>query len=210
MKKTMQSMLIAALGTTALLAATPALAGETDNPRNVRFVVHGGLTYGGEKMASVDYTDGTSYDLRGGSLFQVGAGVLLQPSEQPFALQLTYNYHFDRADAKNGDAHFSRMPLEAIAYYTGVERWRFGAGPRFVQNAKVKVEFEGRKETVDFKNTTGLVLEAGYQLNDKLWLNGRLVKETYKTERYSLNGQAIAVAEETDGSHLGFFVTGVF
>ena len=103
-----------------------------------------GITAGGDKLATVTFTDGTSTSIRAGGLVQLGAGLLWQPAGGPIAVQTTFNYHVDDVNASNGSLRFSRYPLEVLDFYTGVPRWRFGAGPRFVFSPRLKVDVPGK------------------------------------------------------------------
>jgi hypothetical protein len=200
MKKTLLSALLAAA------LAAPLVTQAANNDAGLHFVLSGGLTSGGDTIITTRYTNGTSVDIKGGDLVQFGAGALWQYDSIPLALSLTANYHVDNTTAANGDAKFSRIPLEAIAYYTGVYRWRFGVGMRSVQSAKATATLNGASETLTFKNTTGAVIEAGYGITPKSWINVRYVSEKYQPERFTATtGQTTTIVngKSIDGSHIG-------
>lgn len=200
MKKQLVSTLLGAA------LATPFATLAAANDAGVHFVLTGGLTAGGDTVATADYTNGRSDILKGGGLVQLGGGILWQSATMPLATALTLNYHFDNASGSNGDIRFGRIPLEAIAYYTGVAKWRFGAGVRSVQSAKLVADVDNVKETVKFKDTTGVVVEAGYGITPNAWINVRYVSEKYRPSTFTAaNGQTfnISNAAEVDGSHIG-------
>lgn len=200
MKKTLA---LAVLGTA---LATPLLAHASASDAGLHFILTGGLTAGGDTMVRLNYTDGTSENVKAGRLLQVGGGVLWQAATMPVAASFTVNYHIDNASAKNGKGQFERTPLEALLYYTGVEKWRFGAGLRAVQSAKATYKVDGDEETLRFKDTTGAIIEAGYGITPKAWINVRYVSEKYKASTYTaINGQTYRISDSVkyDGSHIG-------
>jgi hypothetical protein len=152
------------------------------------------------------YTDGSSDSIKAGGLFQLGGGLLWQATTIPMATQITANYHVDDITASNGNAKFDRVPIELTFFYTGVDKWRFGAGARFVQSAKASSHVDGgNDESVDCKDTTGALVEIGYGFTPHMWLNLRFVSERYQPKTHTLNGVSTDVSNSpsVDGSHIG-------
>jgi hypothetical protein len=202
------------LGTAQAQPATT-VPGYAKPQRSVFLVLYGGLTFGGDELAEAQVTTlppyGGAYTftdtVRAGGLFQFGAGVLWQPSDVPLAVQATVGYHADGISADNGDITFSRVPFEALAFYTGVPRWRFGGGARFVRNAELEYDF-GRRDVFRFKDTTGVVLEAGYEVAPRFWINLRYVDEDYEVR--SLNGMEVIPLGKSSGRSGGINLTVAF
>lgn len=194
-----RSLAIVALSSLALSAhADEAGAG-------VHFTLSAGLTGGGDKVATIQYTNGDSTSLHAGGLVQFGAGALWQ-FKAPVALLLSANYQVDDANGSNGNATFDRIPLEALLYYTGEKRWRFGGGVRFVQSPKYTGHIDGQSDdTIEFKDTVGAVAEVGYALSDHAWVNLRLVSEKYKPSSVTTGGTTYTSGnfDSVDGSHVG-------
>ncbi len=174
-------------------------------------VLNGGMTYGGDTIATARYTDGSTQDIKAGSLIQIGAGALYQFDERPLALMLSANYQFDTATGSNGDLTFGRYPIEALAYYTGKERFRIGGGLRFVNSPEFNATINGITDKIIFDRTTGLVAEVGYQLSPRAWINFRFVSEKYKPNRITWSGGAVTslvgFTSSVSGSHLGANLT---
>ena len=160
-----------------------------------------GVTGGGDKLATVTFNDGTSSSIRAGGLLHFGGGVLWQPAYGPAAVQVTLNYHVDDVNADNGSLRFSRYPLEVLGFFTGVQRWRFGAGPRFVFNPRLKVDVGGDNAKIAFKNTIGAVAEVGYDFGTYLWINLRVTAEKYKVK--SFNGTAVTADSDVSANSVG-------
>lgn len=185
--------------------APTAPAAITPTTPGFHFFIVGGLTYGGDTVATAVYTNGDTKNLKGGSLLQGGLGGLYQLEETPLALSLSANWHFDAAPGSNGSIVFSRWPVEALAYYTGKDRFRIGGGVRLVSGAEASAKINGVTETKTFDNTRGLVAEIGYQLSQEGWLNFRFVSEKYqgKTFQDASGIYSLAGTPPYSGSHLG-------
>lgn len=181
----------------ALVGCTGALAQQ----RDFRFAFDFGITGGGDKLATVQFSDGTTESVRAGGLLQLGAGFLFQPSGAPLALQATFNYHVDDVSARNGSLTFRRYPLEVIGYVMPAPYLRFGAGPRFVFAPELESDFPGQNSTVRFKDTVGVVLEAGFRPVGQLWVNARFVAEKYKVD--SIDGANVTTASKVNGNSVG-------
>lgn len=193
-RHTVFGLLLAVLAASAAQAQAPA-------PRDLRFAFDLGVTGGGDRLATAEFDDGSSESIRAGGLLQFGFGALWQPAHGPLALQATFNYHTDDVSAANGTLRFSRYPIEVLGYYTGVARFRFGAGPRFVFNPRLKVDVPGDNSKIVFEDTIGAVVEAGYQVAPYMWVNLRFTGETYKIK--SINGSSVTADSEVSGNSIG-------
>jgi len=181
----------------------------TPTKPGLHLVLNGGLTYGGDTIATARYTDGSTTDIKGGALIQFGIGGLYQFEDNPVALMLSANYHVHSAFGKNGDISFSRMPIEALAYYTGKKRFRIGGGVRIVNSPEFTSTVSSPISPIKsatFDNATGIVAEIGYQLSPQGWLNFRFVSEKYQGKLLTAwNGATASLAGSApvSGSHLG-------
>ncbi len=175
--------------------------------RGFDWVANFGFTFGGETIGTANYTDGKSESIRAGELLQFGGGVYWQASQLPIALQATVNYHVsDTSAAKNGSLRFDRVPAEVMAFYTGVDNWRFGSGARFVSSPSYVSNIKNTpKEVIDFDSTVGAVFEVGYAVSPRFWVNVRYVAEKYRPTMYTLGGRAYNLKnfKDVDGNHIG-------
>lgn len=201
----------------ALLALGTAQAQFAPPPpqRNLFFVLYGGFSYGGDTLAEARITSYPPYggvyvsneSVKAGNLLQFGAGALWQPIGVPLAVQATIGYQFDSISADNGDITWTRVPIEVLAFYTGVPRWRFGGGARFVHSAELNFDL-GRSDDFRFKDTNGLVIETGFQVAPSFWLNLRYVDEEYEVE--SVNGLPVLPAGKSSGEAFGLNLVWMF
>lgn len=193
--------LITTLFCTSALAVTPTGSNSPySSDPGFHFLVPIGLTFGGDTLATATFTNGDSKSIKAGELFQIGLGALYQFDNMPLALSLTANYHFDSVTASNGDMKFKRYPVEMLAYYSGMEKFRVGAGMRMVQSPEITLSMNGVSQTYKYDNATGFVLETGFKMDKSSWLNLRYVSEQYKANNLLTKS----------GSHFGLFILGEF
>jgi len=184
--------------TSAVLAlAFVGAAHAADASAPLHFLAGGGLTFGGETLATVDYTNGDSEDIRSGGLVQVYAGVEYRFSNS-LSMQGTAGYHFDNTSGRNGSVRFTRYPLELLGHVHVSDKFRLGSGVRFVLNPRLNGSGFANNVDTDFKNTVGFLVEAEYLITPHIGVKVRGVTETYKTKHSN---------ETADGDHIGIFGT---
>ncbi len=110
----------------------------------------------------------------------MGAGVSWQSAAYPVMTSLVANYHVDPSAGRNTSAKFTRAPVDAMVYYTGLETLRFGVGLSYIVAPTVKATVDGQSESIKFKNAIGQSFEIGYQLTPNLWSNLRLSSAKFK------------------------------
>ncbi len=174
----------------------------------MHFLFDIGVTIGGDKIFTAATTSGGSVDVKGGELVQLGLGGLYQFDSTPIALSLTANYHLDRVTATNGNMTFNRYPIEALVYYTGINKFRFGGGVRVISSSESSETINGATRKIVFDSTRGYVAELGYRMGAHSWINLRYVSEKYQGRTYTAtNGTVTSLAGSPaiDGSHFGLF-----
>jgi hypothetical protein len=101
-----------AVFTTIVIATSGLAQAQTVSPAPapMRFLVGVGLSAGGDELANVQYTNGSSQTIRagGGAYFTGGVDYRISPE---FSVQATANYHVDRSTARNGSMKWGRVPL---------------------------------------------------------------------------------------------------
>ncbi len=180
MKFHVRSIAAMALATTITL---PALAAD-----GLRPVVGVAVTSGGETLATVRYTDGSSQNIKSGGLIHLFGGVEYRSGS--LALQANVGYHVDDTSANNGSVKFSRMPIELLGFWHASDTWRFGAG--FRKAGSAKLSGSGAAASVgnfSFNGKGGLVLQGEYFFdNDKASTYLRYVTEDYTLRGFSVSG----------------------
>ena len=192
--------LVIALATASLSSAQ---AQDASAQKPMRFLLGGGLTFGGDKLVTAKYDNDVEMDVRAGGMIALNAGIDYRVTDT-FAFQATLGYHFDSTSATNADARFTRIPLELLAYYYVSPQWRVGGGVRYVSNPKVS--FSERFRSIGaadqaFDNSVGAVLEGEYLLGRHVGIKLRYVHETY---------EGAAILGKADGSHVGILANYYF
>ena len=167
---------------------------EVEEPqRPLLFLLGGGLTFGGDDWLDVEYVDGHSDDLTAGGLLDLKVGFRYQQEDSPLVFQSTIGYHFDSVEATNGDADFTRYPLDILAFYANGKHL-FGGGITHHMNPKLDIDMSalGFDGSAKLDDETGFVLEYNYKVNERFSAAVRYVDISY-------------VDSEVDGSHGGIY-----
>jgi hypothetical protein len=157
----------------------------TDTPaadREIHGVASFGLTGGGKTVAVARFDDGSEQKIRTGGLVEFKLGVEYRRTGSPLTTQLSIGYHVDGIAASNGDARFSRYPLELLGYWHINPSVRLGGGLRWALNPKYSASGAAGEGTLNFKSSTGYVLEGEYLFSRQLGLSLRGVSETYNPD----------------------------
>lgn len=161
-----------------------------------------GLGFGGDTLAEVEFTDGSSDEIKAGSGLMFGLNFtkkIESDTQQPLFVKTGFNYIFDSISAENGDADFSRFPLE-VSIGTQIKRLQISAGATYHINPALDIEFDGLgsgKATAE--NAFGIILDATYIIPMKKRQNDLIVGLKYTNIEYDFSDDSY------DGS--GFVVT---
>ena len=188
------------LATALALGATfSAQAADADSP--FKFLLGAGLTYGGDTLITVPFTDGSTDDIKAGGLVHLYGGGEYQLNDK-FALQATVGYHInDTRAASNGSVRFTRVPVDLLALYSLADKVRLGAGAQFVSGPELKGSGVASNVSQKYDSTTGAILEGEYLFTPHMGLKLRYVAEKFKPR----NG-----GEKVDGSYGGLLFSYYF
>lgn len=205
MKRYPATLLLLLLASTAI--ADEPTASATKEPRKFSGILGVGYTYGGETLPDVELVGGGVSTLRSGTGILASGGGMWHITPR-LALQGTFGYHFHAASHDGGTAYITRYPLEITPFVYLGEKLRVGAGWRH----NFKLEYDGRynkSPTIQFKQSDGLVFEAGYQFQPEVWVNLRYVRETYKANPFDFNRIQYDM-KPINASHFGLVATHTF
>jgi Outer membrane protein beta-barrel domain len=193
----------------ALSAFTGNAQAQTDlkSEKPLRFFLGAGVTFGGDKLAFLEFQGGDTSNIRAGGVVQFHGGAIYKFNDQ-IAGSVAVGYHVDSVNAKNGSITFGRYPVEVLGHYALTPAVRLGGGMRLVNSAKLSSsgDIPGIKGTnVDFGSTTGVVLQGEYLMSEKLGVTLRYVGEKYK-----INDKFNGVQNKVDGSHVGVMLNFYF
>lgn len=198
MKKLMFALMAPVLALFAMQDAQAQAETAAPDTQPVRFLLGMGVSGGGDKLASGQYDDGSTVDIRAGGLVYFTAGIDYRLIPE-FSLQGTINYHVDDASAWNGDFRFERFPIELIGYFQPNPAFRVGGGVRYTFSPKLSSNGKAPEVNASYGNTTSAVAEAEYFVEPTCGIKLRYVHETFK-----------ARGREIDGSHVGMSINFYF
>jgi hypothetical protein len=158
---------IAWLFAMAALAAAPIVSAEArplpgSTGNRFGFAVQADLDYGGDKLATVSFTNGKSQNVKAGQGVTVSAGVHFQPVETvPFDVQALIGYKYVTTAASNADITVTRSVLQVTGDYQFDNGMYLGGG--VVQHSGTKLDGDGFFRNISFDDATGFVLETGWR-----------------------------------------------
>ncbi len=153
-----------------------------------------GLTSGGDKLVTVQFTDGSSSNVKAGDLFVLYGGAEFRLGDR-LGLQATVGYHSaDSKAASNGSVKFTRIPVDVLLMFSATDSVRLGGGIQFANSPDLKGSGFASNLSQKFDSTRGLIVEGEYLFNGQFGFKLR-----YVSEKYKVSGTNIKV----DGSHVG-------
>jgi hypothetical protein len=179
-------------GALAIGTAFNAQAADTGSP--FKFLLGGGLTYGGDSLISVPFTDGSKDTFKAGGLLQFYAGSEYQLMDK-VALQGTIGYRINEIKAaSHGSARFTSIPIDVLTLYSVTENIRVGGGIQFLTGAELKGSGVASNVSQKYDSTMGAIVESEYLFTPNMGLKLHYVSEKFKPS----NGGA-----SVSGSHVG-------
>lgn len=163
----------------ALVAASMLLVGsmaEAQSPSAARkdgWLVQMDLDSGGDSVATVDFENGDSQEVRAGQGVSLGVGGWFRPiASSPFELQALLGMKYVTTAADNADINLSRVTMQLNGVYRFPNQWFMGAG--VMHHLSPKLHGGGFFESVDFEDATGFQAEVGWR-----WISLHYVNLSY-------------------------------
>jgi hypothetical protein len=128
--------------------------------RGLHFLFEGDLEYGGDRVATVSFTDGSSQDVRAGQGVSLAMGAHYR-GDSPFSVRGTVGYKYVTTAASNADISMSRVVFEVLGNYAWSNGWWTGAG--ITHHTNVKFKGDGFGPDIDFDDATGPTVELGWR-----------------------------------------------
>ncbi|MCH9814682.1 MAG: hypothetical protein K0U47_12160 [Epsilonproteobacteria bacterium] len=160
---------------------------------NLDWYVELNIGRGGDKLASIGYTNGDTANLYAGGGVGFTGGILFVPKTTPELQTLvSIGYMFDSADASNGDVTFGRFPLSVIQYYV-INQWRVGVGATYHMSPTLESDgFGYSDEEVDFDNGLGALAEIDYLFPSGMIIGFRATLMEYEYRKDTIDGNRYA------------------
>jgi hypothetical protein len=147
----------------------------------IRPLIKAGADFGGDTMVRATFTNGDTQNIRGNEGFYLGGGAAIIDAARNMEYHLTAAYKFFFVDADNGDIEWTRVPLEALAFYR-LERLRFGGGLTYHVNPRLEGSGVVGGLDLKFKNALGVVLQADWRATESLGLGVRYTFLEYEAK----------------------------
>jgi hypothetical protein len=151
-------------------------------------VIGAAVTFGGDTLVTVNFTDGSSQKVKSGGLVQLYGGV--EYEAEKLVVQATVGYHVDDTSASNGSVKFVRYPVELLGFWKATDSLLIGGGVRKANNARVTSSGAARPSIggTDFDSKAGFVVQVEYRFGGGAGVYGRVVSEEYTVGRSSVDG----------------------
>jgi hypothetical protein len=148
---------VAALGVGALPAAHAEAAAKRGG-----WTLGADLDFGGDDVATVSFTDGSSQDVTAGQGVTVSVGGYFRPVETVhFVVRGALGYKYVTTAASNADINMSRVVLQLMGNYNFNSDWWGGIG--VVQHSGTELDGDGFFRDVSFDDATGFAAELGWR-----------------------------------------------
>jgi len=147
----------------------------------IRPLVKAGVDFGGDTMVTAVFSDGFTEEVRANDGFYIGGGAVIIDNARNMEYHLTLAYKFASIDGTDGDIQWSRIPLEALAFYR-FSRVRLGGGLTYHINPRLEGDGSAGGLDVDFKNALGVVLQADWRVNQMIGVGARYTILEYDAE----------------------------
>lgn len=192
----------AGIAITALLFSAPVHAQSVldDSGSRWRFLIGGGATYGGDRLATNITDDGYRQTVRAGRLVQFHAGVQVRLATAWHA-SLTAGYHVESAGSYYGTARFSRYPVELLTHFQPGPGWRFGGGVRAAFSPSLVGSGDAAFLSEEFRDAFSPVVEVEFLPSWHQGIKLRYVRERFKSE---------VAAPQVRADHFGLLLTWYF
>ncbi|MGB9429680.1 MAG: hypothetical protein WCC11_07375 [Gammaproteobacteria bacterium] len=180
------SKLIAVLSVLGMLAWLPAHADQSGpDSFATHFTVDAGITGGGDKLAVVTFTDGSTKSIYAGNAVFADLGFLQDFGTSNWSLKATLGYAYTSVAASNATVSFSHFPLDVIGLYS-FGRNHFGIG--LTEDLSPKLDLAGYAPNGDFNNSLGWLVEYRW------WMFGvRYTNITYRSAQGNVSGNNLGL-----------------
>lgn len=175
--------------------AATALVAAPSPARAVHFILRLGFDAGGDSLATVQFTDGSTEGLTAGGGVTVAGGLLYVPTSIPIAIESTIGVKVDTAGASNGEVQFERLVLDVLASVQE-QGHRLGGGLTFHLATTFSCTGAIRCPDVTSKNAVGGIMQyayGGYSSGFVWEVGARLTFIEYEFPGGSINGSSLGV-----------------
>ncbi len=178
---------------TALALAIAAASPLGSRAVEVKPVFKGGADFGGETLATVTFTNGSSESIKANEGFYIGGGASFLLDSKDIEIETTLSIKYTSAGSgTNQEVTWTRFPLEVLAFYR-MPKFRLGGGLTYHLSPKLKASGTLANFSVNVDDAAGAVLQADYFLTRKFTLGGRYTILEYKANGVPAKSNGVGI-----------------
>ncbi len=157
---------------------------------DVRPMLKAGFDFGGDKLITVIFTDGSTKSINANEGLYFGGGVSILSDSKDIETEVSLSYKTTGINASNGSVDWTRFPLEVLVFYR-LPQFRLGGGLTY--HLSPKLSGSGvTSVNLTFDNSAGFVLQADYLLQ-KITVGLRYTSLEYKLGGGSVKSDGVGV-----------------
>lgn len=157
MKKLVLSLLVGLF-----LASFQAFSQDSQPAVSAKFLIEGGIEYGGDELLTVYFTNGEDQTMRAGQggFIAVG-GQFGFPQFDKIMVRTTVGFKYNTTAADNANIRLTRLPLKLMPFWKINDDFRLGIG--ITSHQSIKLNGDDYLADVAFKSSVGPRVEFGYK-----------------------------------------------
>ena len=171
----------------AALFVVPAISGAAE----IRPVFVAGYDTGGDKLATVTFSNGDTQSIRANEGLYAGGGISVLNDDKNLEFLGTINVKYAAVHADNEDITWTRVPIDALLFYR-TQSFRFGGGLTFQLSPKLKASGQVANSNVNVDNAVGLLLQGDYLLG-KVNIGLRATLVDFKANGVTAKGNGVGI-----------------
>jgi len=141
---------------------------------SVRYFTRFAIELGGEKLFTVQFTDGGDQTIYAGQGATGSVGILVRPSASiPVSARIGAGFKFVLTAADNANISFTRLPVDASLLINVTPDVHLGAG--YVLHLAPRLNGDGFFESVSYNVAQGAMFEVGYR-----WITAHYTMLSYQ------------------------------
>lgn len=145
-----------------LLSTFQVFAQQSERPLTAKFLIEGGVEYGGDEILQIFFTNGEDQTMRAGQGVYIAVGGELQFSGvKQLMLRSSIGIRYNTTAADNANIRLTRFPIHLTPFWKINDDFRLGVGVTTHLNPSLKGD--GFVPDVAFKSTVGPRIEFGYK-----------------------------------------------
>jgi hypothetical protein len=143
-------------------ASTFVFSQQSEHPVIAKFLVEGGVEYGGDEILKIIFTTGETQSMRAGQGGYLAAGGQFEFSQAKWLmLRASVGIKYNTTAAENANIRLTRVPLNLMPFWKINDDFQLGIG--ITAHQAVKLKGDGFVPDVDFSSRIAPRFEFGYR-----------------------------------------------